>query len=417
MGRARRKRTAAPWQRRRRRATFGLGLLILVLAPLLFWRLQLRADVNQRFADIRARGLPLTLDALVAWEAHAPDEAAADTAFTAMFRAYHEIDLATFGKLPRLYGTEPRLLEAPFPNELRTALENRVSGNEEMLTRLAEASVFSRYRTVRDLHQDYWGTPQSIERPLEVLFAHACLLAEKGQGDGALDAVMTGIKVARACRATPLIQAFNEAISGEQMILSAVYPVAVRADLSAAKLAEFFTFVQSDAWSEDLQRAAAGSRCVMLQFLGRTNDSADVLNGLVGGQDIEVRRFLQFVDEIPAISNFSMHERARYLEGRGLADSQYNFWWGERPADGLKPVVIGVLQYRRATGTLPESLEALVPAYIAEVPVDLDGKSRARIKHSNSEFLIYGIGPDGRDDGGVDGLDTIIAQFPLGQVP
>jgi hypothetical protein len=56
--------------------------------------------------------------------------------------------------------------------------------------------------------------------------------------------------------------------------------------------------------------------------------------------------------------------------------------------------------YRMQTGTLPESLDMLVPEYLAELPIDpFDGKP-LRLVQSDEGIVIYSIGEDGVDDEG-----------------
>ena len=120
---------------------------------------------------------------------------------------------------------------------------------------------------IRDIAQNGWSNHRSLEIPLEVLLAHACLLAEDGQGDAALDEIILGITVARASRATPLLQTFNAAMNSESLIVGGIYPVLIRAKVSGEKLEEFWRRLRDDSWLADLMRSVAGSRCLMLQML------------------------------------------------------------------------------------------------------------------------------------------------------
>lgn len=60
-------------------------------------------------------------------------------------------------------------------------------------------------------------------------------------------------------------------------------------------------------------------------------------------------------------------------------------------------------RYRRVSGHLPEKLEDLRPAYLAKVPDDVfTGLPLIyRPKADGTSYLIYGVGSDGRDNGGV----------------
>jgi hypothetical protein len=57
-------------------------------------------------------------------------------------------------------------------------------------------------------------------------------------------------------------------------------------------------------------------------------------------------------------------------------------------------------RYRLAKGRWPESLDALVPAFLAEVPADpFDGRP-LRLRRLPDGLVIYSVGPDRTDDGG-----------------
>jgi hypothetical protein len=59
---------------------------------------------------------------------------------------------------------------------------------------------------------------------------------------------------------------------------------------------------------------------------------------------------------------------------------------------------------RLATGTFPDRLEALVPRFMAELPNDfLTGESYKYRRTDDGEFILYSVGWNERDDGGVSG--------------
>ena len=49
---------------------------------------------------------------------------------------------------------------------------------------------------------------------------------------------------------------------------------------------------------------------------------------------------------------------------------------------------------------LPPNVDAVVPAYLAEVPADPFGKGPLRMKVGGGAAVVYSVGPDGIDDGG-----------------
>ena len=67
-------------------------------------------------------------------------------------------------------------------------------------------------------------------------------------------------------------------------------------------------------------------------------------------------------------------------------------------------VVCALERYRLAKGEYPEALEALVPEFIDRLPVDLIGGRDLKYRRkSANDFLLYSIGWNEKDDGGVAG--------------
>jgi hypothetical protein len=93
--------------------------------------------------------------------------------------------------------------------------------------------------------------------------------------------------------------------------------------------------------------------------------------------------------------------------------------WRSEARRNVAGVLLAATRYRLATGSLPESLEALealVPEYLPYAPVDVFAQDHAVLKlvSTDSEWTVYSIGDNGRDDGGprpesepVDGKDDI----------
>ena len=58
-------------------------------------------------------------------------------------------------------------------------------------------------------------------------------------------------------------------------------------------------------------------------------------------------------------------------------------------------------RYRRTQGDWPASLAALVPNYLASIPVDPFDAQPLRMRRLEQGFVIYSVGPDGQDCGGI----------------
>ncbi len=65
-------------------------------------------------------------------------------------------------------------------------------------------------------------------------------------------------------------------------------------------------------------------------------------------------------------------------------------------------VALGIERYRLVQGALPKVLDDLVPRYIDKVPIDpFDGKP-LRYKLTEPGYIVYSIGDDGTDEGGLE---------------
>jgi hypothetical protein len=69
----------------------------------------------------------------------------------------------------------------------------------------------------------------------------------------------------------------------------------------------------------------------------------------------------------------------------------------EQMTIGLTRLALATRAYRAEAGELPESLAALVPDYLAELPLDVDGQA---FRYSPSAEYLYSVGDDRLDDGG-----------------
>lgn len=80
-------------------------------------------------------------------------------------------------------------------------------------------------------------------------------------------------------------------------------------------------------------------------------------------------------------------------------------------------VLLAATRERLATGTLPDSLDALVPGRLPVVPADpFSTKAPLRMRVDGDETVVWSIGPDGEDDGGPqrDGEDREIDNDDVG---
>jgi hypothetical protein len=104
--------------------------------------------------------------------------------------------------------------------------------------------------------------------------------------------------------------------------------------------------------------------------------------------------------EIKSASPFNLLERLMLPPFGNIARK---FAWGQASVD-LARVAIALERYRLARGEYPESLDALAPQFIAKVPHDVIGGQPLHYRRTDDgQFVLYSVGWNERDDGGVIG--------------
>jgi len=76
----------------------------------------------------------------------------------------------------------------------------------------------------------------------------------------------------------------------------------------------------------------------------------------------------------------------------------------EQASVDLARGAIALERYRLAHGEFPESLDALAPQFIAQVPHDIFGGQPLHYRRTDDgQFVLYSVGPNEKDDGGITG--------------
>jgi hypothetical protein len=63
-------------------------------------------------------------------------------------------------------------------------------------------------------------------------------------------------------------------------------------------------------------------------------------------------------------------------------------------------VALALAAFKSQSGAYPERLEELKPAFLKELPHDLFTSTSLKYKRDDLGYVLYSVGPNGRDDGG-----------------
>jgi hypothetical protein len=132
-------------------------------------------------------------------------------------------------------------------------------------------------------------------------------------------------------------------------------------------------FDRIDAEMKALQKGLAGSADLARAFTGE-GMAPDVRGKLLG----------EFVTS-QAAAVIRPIQRACDLNEQGLRNLR---------------VALALAAYERDHGTYPKSLDALAPKYLAKVPDDLFAGKPLAYQPAENGYLLYSVGPNGKDDGG-----------------
>jgi hypothetical protein len=82
----------------------------------------------------------------------------------------------------------------------------------------------------------------------------------------------------------------------------------------------------------------------------------------------------------------------------------------------LTQLAAALAEFRAVHGTYPEKLDALVPAVLDALPVDVHTASPFIYQRNGDGFLLYSAGDNGQDDGGSNEQMSILAGQSLGDL-
>lgn len=363
MRRKRREKTVAPWARRRRRAAIGLLLIALLFSPWLVWRLRIKTELRATLAEIRAAGVPTTQEERAAWEATLP-ACATTSVFQDAAAVYTILPLDVVADLPtfRTQNSEDYLYARPYPEARLAAMREAVRLNEAAVAILRQA---------RDLPPDVRAPGLAVDETLELLCAEACVRAAAGDGAGAADAVLCGLRFL-ACIAAPYETAPRWSPPELERLLNALLSAAGQTALPDASLATIRGLLDPTRWEEQYRLASVDRMSDWIILMDEIRLEPEMVAGniLFGLFDRQFFYQLKEWQVQQSLIGKSQAEQASIL--MAVADEPWNFSRRSVPPVHLEVarLAIDLVRFYQDRGTLPETLEALAPDYRDATPVN-----------------------------------------------
>ncbi|MBI2948796.1 MAG: hypothetical protein HYY23_14245 [Verrucomicrobia bacterium] len=434
----------------------GLSLAAIMLGisgGILFRNHGLSKQIQARIAEIQAQGLPTDLLELDLWYPDVPPEENATSVLTNAFpyllkkseESERESSLGekALPQLGRRQTPELGRLVAESLEQTRT----RLKAARDALQILDEGSKPGRARYPIDLTDGY-NTPlphlTALKRGSLLLRQRAMVLAMDRQHIEAIETVHTILRLADSLSQEPLSVSQLVRLSMKRTACSTLELILNLAALEDGQIKGLLSSLENLEDSAGMRRAIAGERAMCLNLfldsaegfvsvIEQAKDSVDpesimtwrVLRGF-GGLQYDCLFFLNMVQKYSEAANSPYPERLKLAEevARRVEEAK-----ATRKTFLSRPVVsamflpavaraitnhaeavavfrntsasLAVERFRLKYGRMPESLDETVPGFLDQAPLDpFDGKP-LRYKRLNPGYMIYSVGPDRKDNGGV----------------
>jgi type II secretory pathway pseudopilin PulG len=413
-----------------------VAIVVAGIALLTVWRLSLESSNRKRLQDISKRGEPADTVALNQSYAAVPNDE--NAAFVWLDAAANmTVDARPEGAWNKF--ALPRSGTNLTPDQLDWA-RGIVRSNQVALEGFRKAAALTKGRYPVDLTPG----PNALLPHLTQLRAIGRLLEGEvvvavadGDSARAVDALKTMLAVGRSLAHEPLLisQLVEHAV--DAIAFNTTEYAINRLHVNDKGLAELITaFAQSDD-SNSLSLALMGERAIfgtmvkdtpafMAAARGNTSTTMgeDLSWGVLRMTGFFERDFAFGLDALTTnIASARLGDPARFASATNWDNIEVRARKGRYILSGLllsslkkstirdaddrarariAQVALAIERYRLAhNNTMPENLSALIPAFLPAVPKDPFDGQPLRLKTRDSGYVVYSIGSDTKDDGGI----------------
>lgn len=429
-------------KRKRRPLWLKIVLLFLLADALLFagWHVYLALAIRSELNAIRRAGYPVTLAELDAWYPTPPaGKNAADVLAIAFSR---RVVPQRNSKLPYIGEGRMPPIGLKIPTPLRREIAQVLAQNAAALRMLHRGAALKDCRYPINLNQ---GMNTLLPHLAQLRFAarllalEAAMRVDANDPDGAVDSIITSFRLARSLR--------NEPVLVSQMVSCALCWTSMDT-LRRSVAGVQFTESQLPAISRELEemespgcltRGYVGATCTSFQLTRDRKTYGDLLQnwlpdlmivayrafGLVQSDRLHLLRVMRRyigVSQLPlqlrvpesktvlagysriphyCVATFALTPEYAQLVERGYTRVVHV----ERDTERIALLrsartILAIERFRLAKSRTPDRLDELVPTYLDAVPADPFDAKPVRYKKYPRHYVVYSVGPDGRDDDG-----------------
>ena len=407
-----------------------IGLLLLVgfVGMFVLFVLAGKNGLEKEIAAIRAAGYPTNFEELDKYYSIPEGVPNAADVYSKAFEAYQKPNEELKKHLP-IRGS--KIMEdrrgALNPDNVEAIIFD-LQANEDTLEFLGEAAAIEHCRYDLDFSQGgMLNIPNLAEMKgcAQLLAEQTMLLAHQGNGDAAAENIARQLALGESLKKEPILISQLVRMALVAISSSSVEYILNRTTLTDEQLTGLQQRLSQVYQDEPMVMGLIGERCFTISYIHDPQQmgmpgAAGGLLRITGIADRNVMVSLEMLGQY--MDAMKMPGKQRLLRCREISAEveDLSFFYSLtkivmpaferviqidlRVAAGVDcaRVALGIERYRLAKGSLPKVLDDLVPQYIDKVPIDpFDGKP-LRYKLTEPGYIVYSIGADGTDEGGLE---------------
>jgi hypothetical protein len=409
------------------RVGIGVGVVALcVVAVGVLLYLQGEAQLAKKIAELKAQGVPTTFAELEAYCKLPEGTPNAADVYMKAFAAYKPLADAEKQKLLPVMGEQldPNDNE-PYPAEQMAAAAEFIEQNQEMFALLHEAGKVKDCYYPITYSLDFFpnDTLSNIKSACQSLCIAGIYYSQTNQPQKAYDAAMDQLRLGQslsrnlsllnhlvrlaivAMGAHEMQDIINRTSLDEtqlQQLQDSLQQVGSSTTFKPVLLGETCFYLESrkpSGWNKKNDPAikAKAEQCTMELFSWDAITLIDICQKMITIDKLPIQEQLPKAKEAGNVILLSSLSRSVLSSAAHV----YNIHLRVRANVDCAITALAIERYRLKEKKLPETVEALVPGYLSQIYIDpFDGKP-LRYKRTEPGYMIYTIGEDGVDDGGL----------------
>lgn len=436
------------FERRQKRKKWGcclmgcavpIGIVLLVFAAFLIWRMRAWTEIQRLEEEITAKGQPINVQEVDA-AYRIPEGVEDKTELFLLFLPTMENEgfLAEQTELP-IVGKD---VEFPCDPAVVTEDEEAVFAflekHTELLEQIKVASLASGETRFALRFEDGFNMllthVQRMRGAARLLDLQARLQIRNGEHDKAFRTVRALLALGESIRHEPIIISQLVRVAVRGVAVNTICEALPHADWTDEQLKRLMADLRSVDWRNGVKTAMIGERAMgrsvfsdpdmlgpqfaSLRYLSTYEDQRFHLEHMTKSVDATELPFPEMMDEMEKI-NIELAQAGQTTKMTAplsmivvpALDAAVRAMARADANDKAVEAQLAIELYRRKHGKLPTALEELVPELLAEVPIDAFNGKPLIYRVDPTEILIYTVYNNRVDDGGVfepDMLDYVV---------